>query len=104
LDDPINILLRPLIDETTRVQLRRGGCQRSDLLCCCSFDPFPRLIRKPSETTLNLVPVQNGHGKQPNTTAGATLGTRKAPKKKSIHPLKPPSSFIKQRGGKVERP
>jgi hypothetical protein len=97
LDDPINILLRPLIDETIRVQFRRGDCQRGDLLCRCPFDPFSLLIRKPPQTTLNFLSVQNGHRKQPYTTAGTALGTRKAPKKKRIHPLKPPSGFIKQR-------
>jgi hypothetical protein len=77
-DESITILLKPLVDETIRVQLWCGDCECRDLLRCSPFDPLPVLIWKRSETSLNFLPVENRHRKQAETTVGAALSTGEA--------------------------
>jgi len=65
------------------------------LFRCCPFDPLPLLIGKRSEAPLNVLPIQDGHGKQSNTAAGTTLGAGKIAEEKGFRTLKPPSGLFK---------
>jgi hypothetical protein len=91
------LILRPLVDETIRVQWWRGGGKHCDLLRCGPFHPLPLLIWKRSETSLKLLSVENRHGKQADTTVGAALGTGEIAEKGGVRAMKPLSSLFKQR-------
>jgi hypothetical protein len=76
------------------VQSWRGGGERRDLFRCSHLDPLAVLIRKRSKTVVNFLLIQNGHGKQSDTTAGTALGTRKTLEKGGVRAIEPPSRFF----------
>ena len=62
-EELINVFLRPLLDEIIPAQSWRHGGERPDLLHGGALNPLAMLIRKHSETALNFLLIQNGHGK-----------------------------------------
>ena len=94
-DEPINLSLRPLVNELILVQSWCGGRERRDLFRSGLLDPLALLIRKRAETALNYLLVQDSDGKQADTTAGTTLGTWKTVEKGGVRAIEPPSGFVK---------
>jgi hypothetical protein len=70
-DQPVDVLIGPLVEKIAVAQLREGGLHCGGLFEGPLFDTMAVIRRKADESLLESVDVEEGDGKRSDATAGA---------------------------------
>lgn len=96
-DQPVDLLIGPIIDQVGVRQLREGCFHCSGLFERPLFDALAVLRRKAGESMLEGLDVKEGDGKWPNATAGAAEFAGNFTQQGGGGPLEPVVGFLIER-------
>ena len=96
-DQPVDLLIGPIVEQTGVGQLWEGGFHRGGVLDGTLFDTMAVVRREAGESLLEGMDVEEGDGKGADATAGAAESAGYFVKQGGGCPLEPVVSFLIQR-------
>ena len=93
-DQPVDLLIRPLVEKIGVDQLWEGGFHRGGLFDGTLFDTMAVIRRKVGESLLEGVDVEEGDGKGADAAAGAAESAGNFTEQGGGCPLKPVVGFL----------
>ena len=96
-DQPVDLLIGPIVEKIAVGQLWKGGLHCSGLFDGTLFDTMAVIRRKAGESLLEGVDVEEGDGEGADATAGAAESAGNFTQQGGGCPLEPVVSFLIQR-------
>ena len=96
-DQPVGVLIGPMVEQMGGGQLREGGFHRSGLFDGALFDAMAVIRRKAGESQLKGLDVEEGDGKGADATAGASEFAGNFTQQGGGGPLEPVVGFLIER-------
>jgi hypothetical protein len=97
LDQPVDLLIGPLVEKIGVGQLWKGGLHCGGVFDGTLFDTMAVIRRKAGESLLEGVDVEEGDGKRADATAGAAESAGNFTQQGGGCPLEPVVGFLIQR-------
>jgi len=97
LDQPVDLLIGPIVEKIGAGQLWKGGLQCGGLFDGTLFDTMAVIRLKAGESLLEGVDVEEGDGKRADATAGAAESAGNFTQQGGSCPLEPVVSFLIER-------
>jgi hypothetical protein len=96
-NQPVDVLIGPLVEKIGVAQLRKGGLHCGGVFEGTLFDTMAVIRRKAGESLLERVDVEEGDGKGSDATAGAAESAGNFTQQGGGCSLKPVVGFLIQR-------
>ena len=97
LDQPVDLLIGPIVEQVAVGQLWKGGLHCGGVFDGTLFDTMAVVRREAGESLLESVDVKEGDGKGADATAGAAESAGNFTQQGGGCPLEPVVSFLIQR-------
>jgi hypothetical protein len=97
-DQPVDVLIGPMVEQVGVGQLWKGGLHCGGLFNGALFDTMAVIRWKACESLLESVDVEEGDRKGADATADAAESAGNFIQQNGSGPLKPVIGFLKQRG------